>query len=69
MNIRDVIQVLEEIKEEYGDLQVFTNGEHGLDDTQEMQLSYISVGSAHMQFDVSDMHIDPDKIVCHIGGY
>lgn len=69
MKISKLIAGLINIKEQYGDIECYTNGEHGYEDTIVLGEEQVCVGKAHMEINHEKVCVDKDEIVCHIGGY
>jgi hypothetical protein len=68
-----LIQHLQELQDEHGDLYCFTNGEHGAEETVSLTRDTVSVGDAENELDEefinANFHLENDTQVLHIGGY
>jgi len=69
MKISQLIQNLQNKLENIGDVDVYTNGEHGIGECELLIETRICVGSACLHFDTDHLDIDDSDIVCHIGGF
>ena len=69
MRVSQVISRLEAIFEENGDVECFTNGEYGIEDSKVLAGEYISVGPAHLNINTEYLPVEDDQIIVHIGGY
>ena len=68
MKTSQLIKILIDSLAESGDLNVYVNGEHGIDDTHILEKSFVTTGAASLSFD-SEFMDDVDEKVVHIGGY
>jgi hypothetical protein len=69
MLLSELIQNLQNKLDSIGDVECYTNGEHGIGEVEKLTESNISIGSANLQFDTDHLNMDDSDIVCHIGGY
>jgi hypothetical protein len=70
MNVSKLIKMLEEIRNEHGNVPVFTNGEHGYSEIIKCEKNHVSVDEAWVELDRDvPKGIDEHDIVIHIGGY
>lgn len=75
MKISKLIKLLTDRKKEYGDVDCYVNGEHGLTDYEVMNSDHIQISSACALLDTRDWpkmegwkEKDDSDIICHIGG-
>ena len=69
MKISELISLLQRHLEKRGDLDCYTNGEHGINDSEALRPDHISIGEADMVVDEDLVPEDQSKVICHIGGY
>jgi len=68
MKVSDVIIALEEGIATFGDVDVYVNGEHGVECCDECSYGEISFGEAYLLIDHDRKGVDATEIICHIGG-
>jgi hypothetical protein len=73
MKLSRLISLLEAAYEKHGDLDTFTNGEHGAWHTIPLSGDTISTGPAEVELDEEFFencsYLEKGDIVLHIGGY
>ena len=70
MKASDLIYKLAVTMANEGDLEVFVNGEYGVNDPKRLEHSYFSVGAANLSFDTDNLDgVEDSDVVIHIGGY
>lgn len=68
MKTTELIEMLVKSVRNHGDLDVFTNGEHGAGEVEPLTDCSLSIGSAGLFFDTDYLDVDDSDIVVHIGG-
>lgn len=69
MLLSELIKELKNVLENLGEMECYTNGEHGNGQCEKLSKNVINVGKASLQFDTNYLDVDDNEIVCHIGGY
>ena len=69
MKLSKLIERLQADLAEFGDVDCYTNGEHGIGEVEELTDSCVGTASACINFDANHLMKDDSDIVCHIGGY
>lgn len=72
MKLSKLITILEECIEKHGDMDCFTNGEHGFENCIKLEASHIDATIADCALSetyLEDNDIDRHLVVLHIGGY
>ena len=68
MKLSVLIAELQKHFNEYGDVECYCNGEHGIENPYILQSDMISVGSLNVILDPDDFKdVDDSDIICHIG--
>lgn len=68
MKISELIKELELTILRHGDLPVYTNGEHGINECEEVTKGHICCNRADLLFDTDMTTASDQDLICHIGG-
>ena len=69
MKLSELIKHLEREMAGFGDMECYTNSEHGDSTPEILTTSQICIGSAEMVTEPDHLGISEFDVVCHIGGY
>jgi len=71
MNIQDVIDRLNELKDTHGNVEVYVNGEYGSNNCIKAETNMITAGPASLEVDedAAERLDNEDEVIAHIGGF